>query len=168
MSSDSPESGRMQTPNQQGQMLSPEALANSRFITLFQKIIDECEKVEDGVSDGGYVAVAVLNRMPGWEPVKPIDVNNAMHRIFVTEASEFNSRDVTVTDLDPEDSSTYYSKRFYIVEDTVGVEISHMRVSPNNDEPRDISYQTHEQAPVEMLTPVLDEIESILDRQAVV
>lgn len=165
-----------QRPDQEAQPLSPESLANNRFINLFQRIISEraITAEPENESDHGKLKLCLLPRIPGWEPDKTKweDIENAINRIFITESSDrefdpLNYQEVLIYDFDAEDSSRYWEKRFKIVGDKVGVAINHMRVNPAGHEPRTISSQEIEQAPPELLEPVVDEIERILSQQSV-
>ncbi len=149
---------------------TPEALANRRFITLFHEILDARGTGLKSKICSGNIRCALLPRIPGWEPDKTKfeDVANVLNRIFVDEASGYSDsldhQEVHISDTDPEDSSRYFAKRFKIVGDQVSLDIDHMRVTPDPDEPARISTKAFEQAPSEILNAAADEIESILAR----
>lgn len=160
-----PELSSAQQPDQ---LPSPETLANDRFIALYHKIIDEFSYTKEPKPGRPKFWVDLLPRIPGWEPTKFDDIENAVNRIHVTKSSghddiSLDQDDIDVIDLDPDDNSKYWVKRFRIHGDRVSVQIDHMRVHPSGDEPKRISSQEEiEQAPAELLNSVADEIETIL------
>ena len=159
-----PELNGDQQPNQ---LSSPEALANDRFIAIYRKIIDEYAYTKEPKPGRPQFWVDLLPRIPGWEPTKFDDIENAVNRIHVTKSSghddvSLDQDDIDVIDLDPKDNSKYWAKIFHVGDGRVSLTIDHMRVHPGGDEPKRISSQEIEQAPVELLNSVADEIETIL------
>lgn len=152
-------------------LLSPEAVANRRFVSLFHSIIDEYAYTDDHNTEGRQVWVAQLPRIDGWKPTKWRDAENLVNRIHVVKMSGYGPsldyEEVHMGEWDENDVNMYWSKRFIISDDKVGIIISHMNNKLSRiDDLELISRKTMEQAPVELLDLVTDEIETILARSA--